>query len=526
MKTIFVRYLPMGAEATPIPPCVRSHLLAAINTYLATGDISPLIRFCHDKRGYGICPESTWYQLVKEVIDRLHAVAHVTPDSVEKKLLVLRQVLESEPSWRGWQQARELLTENIDVISGWQNSFRQQWQAREPVILDEGRFYIEMNGVIHECFGRKTLAEERWDCIAHSCERPYGDVHELLRVIALVYISEYFGSDPDAFPNSIQIVLPEQQGLTSFRSWQWRVRTPRAWESTKWRPVHAVCDPEWLAADLIARFAIEPPHIAATTPVVDDLETRWRDTFSSYSGQIEFIVEGGVLFGRAAETWFTYQGTKCRWINQTDHAEATLIVPIRDRSSYYREYELGLRLLSRLAFQSGQPMRSRMVAVSKCQFSPSFYQTRRMGGIRFLSHSSHISDASNCDLNFALALFREGLNSGSIHYAFLSFFKVVQLAFKKDLPGIDTWIADNLGKVRGEDVHHWLSEAGIRPDQVGKYLNESGRCAIAHVNREPTIDPDNPQHHERIGRDLPIAKGLALLAIEGGLFGQSLAPYL
>lgn len=233
-----------------------------------------------------------------------------------------------------------------------------------------------------------------------------------------------------------------------------------------------------------------------------------------------------MLFGSNSETWFTYQGTKCRWINQTEHTEATLIVPVRDRSNYYPEYELGLRLLSRLAFQSGHPMRSRIAAVSRSQFSPSFYQTRRMGGVRFASHSTNISDASNPDLDFALALFREGLNGGSAHYSFLSFFKVIQLAFKKNLPGIDKWISANLSRVRGENVHHWLSEVGISPDQVGKYLKDSGRCAIAHVHKEPTINPDNPRDHERIVRDLPIAKGLALLAIESGLFGQSLAPYL
>lgn len=276
MKTIFVRYLPMGAEATPIPPCVRSHFLDAINTYLAHGSIVSAIKFCHDKRGYGICPESTWHQLMKEVVDGFHARTHITADSIdsiEKKLLVLQEVLDSEPGWLGWQQARELLAKNIDALSGWQGSWKQQWQAREPIVLEDGRFYVETNGAIHECFGRKTLAEERWDCIAHSCESPYGEVHELLRVIALAYISDCLDSDPEAFPESIQIVLPEQHGSTFFCGWHWRVRTPRSWETTKWRPVHAICDPEWLAADLIARFAITPPHAPATPPVVDDLET-------------------------------------------------------------------------------------------------------------------------------------------------------------------------------------------------------------------------------------------------------------
>ncbi|MEZ4819975.1 MAG: hypothetical protein R3A45_08800 [Bdellovibrionota bacterium] len=49
---------------------------------------------------------------------------------------------------------------------------------------------------------------------------------------------------------------------------------------------------------------------------------------------------------------------------------------------------------------------------------------------------------------------------------------------------------------------------------IGEYLWESGRCAIAHSNVQPLVDPENSQDLQRINQDLPIIKELAEYFIE------------
>ena len=51
---------------------------------------------------------------------------------------------------------------------------------------------------------------------------------------------------------------------------------------------------------------------------------------------------------------------------------------------------------------------------------------------------------------------------------------------------------------------------------VAKHLWRSGRCAITHVKDKDT-DPDNPEDHARLIKDLPIVEDLARYAIESGL---------
>ncbi|PIU67976.1 MAG: hypothetical protein COS84_02425, partial [Armatimonadetes bacterium CG07_land_8_20_14_0_80_40_9] len=65
-----------------------------------------------------------------------------------------------------------------------------------------------------------------------------------------------------------------------------------------------------------------------------------------------------------------------------------------------------------------------------------------------------------------------------------------------------------------------IAEIKNEEDDIVKYLFRSGRCAIAHVKKDPVVDPDNPKDRYRLNKDLPIVKGLARYAIESGLFNS------
>lgn len=113
-----------------------------------------------------------------------------------------------------------------------------------------------------------------------------------------------------------------------------------------------------------------------------------------------------------------------------------------------------------------------------------------------------------------LALMREGRGLNHPAYAFLSFFRVLEVAFPE---GKDQkkWVADNIAQIAdhsGQRALAKLAEAGI--EDVGTHLYKSGRMAIAHARADPVINPDDASDYDRIAGELPILRCLAELAIE------------
>jgi hypothetical protein len=118
----------------------------------------------------------------------------------------------------------------------------------------------------------------------------------------------------------------------------------------------------------------------------------------------------------------------------------------------------------------------------------------------------------------ALALMREGRGLNHVGYAFLSFYRVLEVAFPAGKRRIIDWISAAIDRLTGFGIKEALD--GIRvqgintTEQIGSHLYESGRCAIAHANRKPIIDPDKPGDARRLGSELPIMRALAVMAIE------------
>lgn len=121
----------------------------------------------------------------------------------------------------------------------------------------------------------------------------------------------------------------------------------------------------------------------------------------------------------------------------------------------------------------------------------------------------------------ALALMREGRGLNHPAYAFLSFFRVFEVAFP-DGKAREKWLSANVGSVRGHRVPEALAELKAKGvSDIGAHLYESGRCAIAHANRKPIVDPDDPSDMRRMQSELPIMRALAQKAIEEELGVES-----
>jgi hypothetical protein len=77
------------------------------------------------------------------------------------------------------------------------------------------------------------------------------------------------------------------------------------------------------------------------------------------------------------------------------------------------------------------------------------------------------------------------------------------------------WVEANVANIKGHGVKEaldGLAKKGIT--DIGTHLFDSGRCAIAHANRQPIVDPDKPDDMRRLSSELPIMMALAQKAIE------------
>ncbi len=122
----------------------------------------------------------------------------------------------------------------------------------------------------------------------------------------------------------------------------------------------------------------------------------------------------------------------------------------------------------------------------------------------------------------ALALFREAQSINNAPYAFLGFFKVLNILFRT---GNDqkAWINSNINSIQDYSASKRLLKLQDLHEDLGEYLYVQGRCAVAHAFNDPVADPDKPEDIQRLSEDLSVIKELAAIAIESelGIIGKS-----
>jgi hypothetical protein len=127
--------------------------------------------------------------------------------------------------------------------------------------------------------------------------------------------------------------------------------------------------------------------------------------------------------------------------------------------------------------------------------------------------ADYLSDPPDKDAELALALYREALAVNAVSYKFLGFFKVINIRYGKGRDQV-SWINATLPKLQKRDAIPRVAAIQAACQDVGKYLYESGRCAVAHANLSPVVDPEEPEDVRRLHADLPVARALAEYLIE------------
>lgn len=519
---LIVRY----RYGTPIyiVPDLQEKLKKAVKTLKAGGKLQDLIKPINDGSGWGIHQDSTWFHLIQEVLKVFEQPSEGKTDRKKAVLCVFETLCSSDKDIEIWHEVKVKILAHVDLLSGWTHSHFRWSHQREPVSRKEGKYYVHLNGQICEIIGKRTEKEERWDYIADSCVQTYGAIHSLFKLVALVNICLDFQVHPEQYPSSMLLVLPENGGA-SFLHWKWHVKWPYHPQPINWRPNNNLCDPNWLASDFLCSFSEKEgiPEKDLEPAEWKGQEQKWKEVFARYPGQLEFAIDTPLRFGDAEEVWFNFRGRMLRWINQTENRLAVLIIPVTDRNNDKEEYELAMRFLSRLAFEADMPIGVITSVGCPTRFPPMIHQPKRMGGIVYpADYKLKSSEASSTKEDLAYAFYKEGLSSSSVYYSFLSFYKVIQLAFDEKDKDIKNWINSNLdpNNLRYPGVIQRIRELQNQGKNVAVHLLSSGRIAIAHAKPKGirAVDPDNPDDKRRLNKDLPIVKGLARYAIESGLF--------
>lgn len=138
---------------------------------------------------------------------------------------------------------------------------------------------------------------------------------------------------------------------------------------------------------------------------------------------------------------------------------------------------------------------------------------RRGRIVRNFLDSEHLPLTKTTEERAAIALYREGVSLDNPFYAFLSLYKVISVLLPNGKRR-GAWITDALNRLDDNRAKERCEELRDSDIDVGLYLFEECRNAIAHAEQEPFVNPDEVDDHFRLTKDIPLLRNLAELAIE------------
>lgn len=418
------------------------------------------------------------------------------------------------PPAKAWQQLREYLVEKVDVLSGWSTSFRRTLSEQEQIFRgDDGLYYRYGEGrKLYQVIGAKTLRETHLDFITDHILRAYGNLRLPIELFSWFAISVDFEANHDAYPKAMKAVLSEPKWQVIQHKWSlqhWdRSRT------VKWRPNSNLCDPEWLAADLLGHLTDTLKIDAWQERVTRRLEH--PKTFEDpYDRQMDCVLDCRLQIGSEDEFCFEFAGRPFRWINGSLESDAIISIALKKNENHLTvEKELN-RLLTLLGWEHkiaiARQAGSSVVGAKRPL--PWIAGTRSGMGLLvepqwlFRQPPNQISERKW----LAMSLFREALNSRSVFYEFLNYWKAIEVAYRK-VNQRCAWIDSHVDQLHLERDR--VAEIRKNQTSVADYLFKDSRCAVAHVDKRPFVDPDKTEDYHRLSRDARLVKGLARMAIE------------
>ena len=242
------------------------------------------------------------------------------------RIEMLRLMVDAPPA-EAWKALRARILADIDDLSGWSRSIRKELAERHQVWLGkDGNYYgKESDGAIYQVIGAPTLEEARLDFLTEQITRDFGVIRIFLQLFSWLMIAQDFVEHGNAYHNSMKAVVQDRQWPSLNHRWsllQWH-----AARTVIWRPWSNLCDPQWLAGDLLAA-------------ITDTLETEpYRPTRipggshsqlgPGYERQMDFALDTQLRIGDEEAIILQFEGREYRWINASLESDTRVSVGLK-----------------------------------------------------------------------------------------------------------------------------------------------------------------------------------------------------
>ncbi len=211
------------------------------------------------------------------------------------------------------------------------------------------------------------------------------------------------------------------------------------------------------------------------------------------------------------ETRVHFEGKEILLRPETDRLSPSVVFRYEPPMRQEEALHLLRRFLSSLTWVEGGHLREIMVTGGSHPIGVGKGPMARLINPKF--RVDYLPGPADTKARLALALYREALGLDSVPYQFLGFYKIINICHK-DGTAQKAWINNKVDKLEDHIALQRLTELRQKGEDVGNYLYESGRCAMAHAFSDSIIDPDNPEDTKRLAEDLRLMKALAAYAVE------------
>jgi hypothetical protein len=184
----------------------------------------------------------------------------------------------------------------------------------------------------------------------------------------------------------------------------------------------------------------------------------------------------------------------------------TLSTPIADSNDYEAERLATARLLSAIAYETGQAVeiQSGGAAGWPSEFDPPVATALRRFGDYVRAAPSEVVVVDDDRLRLVLGYYREGLGTESPYFKFLAFWNALEVAGEDVDEKLAGWVRKTMD-ARGAD--------GEQPGDWWQRFEEERRHAVAHAIRDewrnvPDLDPDDPDLRSGFYRDARLLQEL------------------
>lgn len=486
-----------------------------------------LIKNISDQSGASIHVESTWYQAARELFRRYERYSSEPIHDESKQALIglLKLLVQGdEKTTFDWDIVRRYIIDNLDALCPVETSRFLSFDGHEVMRAEDGTYFYEENGQTVTVQGLKTPVEEKMAFYTNDAQMQFGRLYSVIKFIALFDIAYEYDNHREDFPVKLSCVLYDNSGTdTSYLLWNWNFPTPFEYVPFKWTPRSQFSNPDWLSADLIMRlpFVSEPPS-KTIVPIMpsETAASQWEEAFNGYKRQLEIPVVSNVLIGEEPEVYFDFMDRKVRWVNGNAFTQPIVVVPCNEEDGS-DGIEIARKFMSLVNMQHEVELSEHLISVHQLRYLP-FFKSLRMPTFLMVDPTYVLPQDDTSQYSkkkwYALAFLREAVNSRSIYYAFLCYFKIIELAQNGDATQVKQWINTNVERICTDKNLDWYNKTiGTTGQDAGYYLNKTERVAIAHAeytdtqaNAAPTThNPDDPDDYWRTQNDLTVIRVLA-----------------